>query len=61
VNEEALAHLELLRQIKKHRNYPYFDVVVRLACSNDSESNTGGNVVTVMASDAGEVKGDDLD
>jgi len=56
-----VAHLGLLRQIKKHRSYPYFDVVVRLVWSNDPESNAGGSVATVRASDAGEVKGDDLD
>jgi len=51
----------LLRQIKKkHRSYPYFDVVVRLAWSNDPESYAGGRVANVRASDAGEVEGVDL-
>jgi hypothetical protein len=35
--------------------------MVRLVWSNDRESYAGGSVATVRASDAGEVKCDDLD
>jgi hypothetical protein len=41
--------------------YLYFDVVVGLAWSNDSESYAGGSVATGRASHAGQDKGDDPD
>jgi len=44
-----------------HRRYPYFDVVVRLAWSNDPESCAGSDDATGMASRARRVKGDDPD
>jgi hypothetical protein len=44
-----------------HRRYLYFDVVVGLARSNDSESYTGGSVATGRVSHAGQVKDDDPD
>jgi hypothetical protein len=44
-----------------HRRYLYFDVVVGLAWSNDSESYAGGSVATGSVSHAGQVKGDDPD
>jgi hypothetical protein len=42
-------------------SYPYFDVVVRLAWSEDDDSYAGGSVATGGDSQAGEVKVDDLD
>jgi hypothetical protein len=41
--------------------YPYFDVVVGLARSNDPESYAGGSIATGRVSLAGQVKGDDPD
>jgi hypothetical protein len=41
--------------------YPYFDIVIGFAWSNDSESYAGGNVATSMAAHVGQVKGDDPD
>jgi len=41
--------------------YPYFDVVVGLAWSNDPESCAGGSDATANASHARQVKGDDPD
>jgi hypothetical protein len=38
------------------RSYPYFDVVVGLAWSNDPESYVGGSIPTGRAFHAGEVK-----
>jgi hypothetical protein len=43
------------------RRYPYFDVVVVLAWSYDSESYAGGSVAAGRVSHAGQVKGDDPD
>jgi hypothetical protein len=42
--------------ITPHRRYPYFDVVVGIVWSNDSESYAGGSVATGRASFAGHVK-----
>jgi hypothetical protein len=39
--------------------YPYFDVVVGLAWSNDLESHAGSSAATGRVSHAGQVKGDD--
>jgi hypothetical protein len=36
--------------------YPYFDVVVELAWSNDPESYAGGSIATCRASHARQVK-----
>jgi hypothetical protein len=44
-----------------HRRYLHFEVVVRLAWSNDPESYTGGSIATGRVSQAGQVKGDDPD
>jgi hypothetical protein len=44
-----------------HRTYPYFDVVVGLAWSNDPESYASGRVATGRVSLAGQAKGDDPD
>jgi len=41
--------------------YPFFDVVVGLAWSNDPESYSGGSDATGMASRARQVKDDDPD
>jgi hypothetical protein len=41
--------------------YPYFDVVVGLAWSNDPVSYAGGSVATGRASHIRQVKGDDPD
>jgi hypothetical protein len=41
--------------------YPYFDVVVGRAHSNDPESYAGGSVAAGSVSHAGQVKGDDPD
>jgi hypothetical protein len=41
--------------------YLYFDVVVRLACSHDSEGYAGGSVAAGRVSHARQVKGDDPD
>jgi hypothetical protein len=41
--------------------YPYFDVVVELAWSNDLESHAGSSAATGRASHAGQIKGDDPD
>jgi hypothetical protein len=43
------------------RWYPYFDVVVGLAWSDEPESYAGGSVATGRASRARQVKGDDPD
>jgi hypothetical protein len=43
------------------RRYPYFDAVVWLAWSYDTESYAGGSVATGRVSDFGQVKGDDPD
>jgi hypothetical protein len=43
------------------RRYPYFDVVVWLAWSYDSESYAGGSVAAGRVSHAGPAKGDDPD
>jgi hypothetical protein len=43
------------------RRYPYFDIVVGLMWSNDSESYDGGSLATGRASHARQVKGDDPD
>jgi hypothetical protein len=42
-----------------HVRYPYFDVVLGLAWSDDPESHARGSVPTGRVSFAGEVKGDD--
>jgi hypothetical protein len=47
--------------VAPHQRYPYFDVVVGLAWSNDSESCAGSSDATVMALSARQVKGDDPD
>ena len=47
--------------VAPHRRYPYSDIVVGLAWSNDPESCSGGSEATVMASRARQVKGDDPD
>jgi hypothetical protein len=41
--------------------YPYFDIVVGLAWSDDPESYAGGIVATGRVCLAGQVKGDDPD
>jgi len=43
------------------RRYPYFDVVVGIVRSHDSESYAGGSYPTGRASHARQVKGDDPD
>jgi hypothetical protein len=43
------------------RCYPYCDVVVGLAWSNDPKSNVGGSLGSGRVSHAGKVKGDDPD
>ena len=55
-----LKYAEVLRN-KPPRRYPYFDVTVWLAWSNDPESYAGGSVATGRASHARQVKGDDPD
>ena len=47
--------------VAPHQRYPYFDVVVGLAWSNDPESCAGSSDATVMALRARQVKGDDPD
>ena len=47
--------------VAPHRRYPYFDVVVGLAWSNDPESRPGGSDTARMVSRARQVKGDDPD
>jgi hypothetical protein len=44
-----------------HWRYPYIDIVVGLAWSDDPESYAGGSVATGRASHARQVKGDDPD
>lgn len=39
--------------------YPYFDIVVGLACSYDSEGYAGGGVATGRVPHAEHIKGDD--
>ena len=41
------------------QSYPYFDVLVGLEWSDDPESYTGCSIVTGMAFQARQVKGDD--
>ena len=55
-----LKYAEVLRN-KPPRRYPYFDVTVWLAWSNDPESYAGGSVATGRASHDRQVKGDDRD
>jgi len=45
----------------RHRRYPDFEVVVKLAWSRDPENNAGGSKATGEFSLAGRVKGDDPD
>jgi len=61
MHDETLKKNEIFVTVAPHRRYPYFDVVVGLAWSNDPESYPGGNDATGMASRAREVKGDDPD
>jgi hypothetical protein len=64
-NRNHLENLSLNARIilKWHlsRRYPYFDVVVRLAWSNDPKSYVDGIIATGRASYARQVKGDDPD
>jgi hypothetical protein len=41
------------------RRYPYFEVLVGFACSDDPERYAGDSVATGRVSHAGQVKGDD--
>ena len=47
--------------VAPHRRYPYFDVVVGLAWSNDPESCAGGSEAIHLALRARQIKGDDPD
>jgi len=47
--------------IRSHRRYPYFDMAVGPAWSNDPESNAGGSVATGRSNHAGQVKDIDPD
>jgi len=54
-------NLKIFVSVAPHLRYPYFDVVVGLALSNDPESYAGGSDATGMASLARHFKGDDPD
>jgi hypothetical protein len=54
-------NLNISLTVAPQRKYPYFDVVVGLALSNDPESYSDGSDATRMASRARQVKGDDPD
>ena len=41
--------------------YPYFEIMIGFAWSNDPESYAGGNVATSRAAHVGQVEGDDPD
>jgi hypothetical protein len=58
--EAVVAEFKVLLHIP-HRRYPYFDVVVGLARSEDPENYAGGSVATGRVSLAEQVKGDDPD
>jgi len=49
----------VIRLTNAARIFPYFDVVERLAWSNDPESYVGGSVATGRSAHASQVKGDD--
>jgi hypothetical protein len=53
--------ITLKYNITTPRRYPYFDVVVELAWSNDPGSYAGGSVATGRVFLTGQVKGDDPD
>jgi hypothetical protein len=48
-----------VRVVPTPGKYPYFDVVMGLALSNDPESYAGGSIATNRATHARQVKGDD--
>jgi len=41
--------------------YPYFDIMIGFAWSNNPKSYAGGNVATNRAAHVGQVEGDDPD
>jgi len=49
----------LIKSDPPPRRYPYFDLVVGFAWSNDPKRYVGGSVATGRASHAGQVNGDD--
>jgi hypothetical protein len=57
--ETGEASFSVAMNIMPHRSYPYLEVVVGLAWSNDPESYASGSIATDRASHAGQVKGDD--
>jgi hypothetical protein len=58
----AMTSLLISREVASsllHVRYPYFDVELGIAWSNDPESHARGSVPTGRVSLAGQVKGDD--
>jgi len=55
------ASLSVAMAIMPHCRYPYLDVVVGLAWSNDPESYASSSIATDKVSHARQVKGDDPD
>jgi hypothetical protein len=59
--ETGEASFSVAVAIMLHQRYPYLEVVVGLAWSNDPARCASGSVTSDTASHAGQVKGDDPD
>jgi hypothetical protein len=59
VREHEAEPISSLGVTTSSQRYPYFDVIVGLAWSNDSESYAGDSVATGTAFHARQVKGDE--
>jgi len=57
----GFVQISLAKDIPPPRRFPYFDIVVGLACSNSLENYAGGSVAIGRASHTRRVKGDDPD